>query len=514
MSRPEAPEEGARGGPWPLVALALLVTFAALGPGAWRQALWTDELFTVVTAALPPGEMLRKLGEYHPGYFDHPPLFFLLLRPVLLVSEHPFVLRIPVLLSMGLAVGVTAALIARETGSRAAAFIAVPLMVWHAEVWELGQFVRSYALVALLGAGIAWLALELLREGDRGRMAKLAAGISALLAVALWTTYFSLVLVASVGAAGVALAAYGQWRERELREPGAALAGAAAASALPFLPWAPTVLRLMSQEKEVKVPFAEALGLAARAAAECFGSWWMLALLAAAVAAGARPRREHLFLVAMLLLGPLLLIALQLPEGRTINLRYVVYALPAGMVMAAMLLAEAAERVAKARALPRRAMAAVVAVAVAAALWQGRRASLPDRDVPDWWAAAETVESQYLPGEIVVTGTWLSGEAMEYHMRAPERIRFVHHITTLDPFYLACRDPRVVWYVGIPFAMPEAYAKILRRYFPYRAEFAGNGPLGPILVASKKPFAVPGVGPATQHEPIPLEYEQQLAPQP
>ncbi|NJL72884.1 MAG: hypothetical protein HC888_15700 [Candidatus Competibacteraceae bacterium] len=497
-----------------LLLLAVACVVGLAGPFSALRAVHTDELFSLITAELPPREMIERLAAYEPGFYDHPPLFFLLVRAMLVFGTEPFVIRLPSLIFAAFAIWVTGIIIARETQKPALAFLAVFVMAANPIVWEMAHFARMYSLVLLLGALTTGLVLDVLRTEERRRLARLAILLGLTLAVMLWTTYFTLVLCASLGLLALSLLALEFWRNKRLSFGGVAILAACAISGVLFLPWLQPTLRLLEAEG------GEARGILfgfltmVRAVSAAAGSPYVLLLVLVALAVvSVKSRQRQLFMVIFFLALPLWIMATKAPPDRPVVARYAMYGLPALFVFMAVVFADASdwlqERLAK-KDTPLglwRIPCGVLLLCYVGLQSLGFR-QLANPLAPDWWMISAAIETQYEPGEIVLTGGFLSGEAIVYHMIEPETIEFRHYVTAIDPFYLSCRDPNVVWYVNAA-PLPESFEKIIHRYFPYRLHVEGNSARGlEILVAAKKPFLVPRAGEAVYHEPVPLEYEQ------
>jgi mannosyltransferase len=169
--------------------LALTALGAALRfPTLDRQSFWLDELVTVALLRQGLTDVLAEISRteatpyvYYVVAWAWGSLFGLGEVGLRSLSALAGTATIPV------AYGAGAVLVSRRAGLAAAALVAVnPFLVWYS------QEARSYALLALLGAG-SLLALGLALRGDRRSLAAWAA----LSALAIATHYFAAFLVAA-----------------------------------------------------------------------------------------------------------------------------------------------------------------------------------------------------------------------------------------------------------------------------------------------------------------------------
>jgi uncharacterized membrane protein len=484
--------------------------------GGWsaaRRALWTDELFSLVTAEGSPREMLRNLASYQPGFFDHPPLFFLLLRGTLFAGSSPLLLRLLPMLFAAIAAAAVGMAVRRRHNGRAAAFavsaafVACPAMLFPA------TFVRMYSLVAALSAGVMLCVGALAPAPRADRRARwLGAGIAALTAAMLYTSYFCLILCASLGMAALAWLAAPR-AAGGTRAAGAVLIAALAAAVVLYLPWMPAVLRLLGSESDpqaaaVRTDLAARLHFPAMFLWSLGGSWVANSVLLCGWGCMMwRPGSRRLWAVcaAAAVIVPAILLAAAAPAQRPLAPRYLVFALPYAWAGAALGWVKALDAARPRRVAPGVLAALAFAATIPFSLAQSWREFM--RPAPDWWEAAAIIERHAQPEEVILTGGFLSGEALVYHLREPDRFSFHHYVTGMDPFYGECRSPRVVWYVNAA-PLPRAYEDIVRRYFPWSARLEGNMGADGILVCAKKPFSLSAGVAAAHREPVPLPYER------
>ncbi len=490
------------------VFLVVLIGF----PSATRRALWTDELYSLATAEESVAEILRLTAAYQTGYFDHPPLYFIALRGALFWSATPLALRALSLLCGAALLALWSGEFRRQGLRPLEAAAACALIATHPQLAFLSTFARMYApLALLLGGGAALLLFRLLEtpcreeEGETAALSRRgwghAAALGALLAAALYTSYHTaflmagLAILAAIWVLRPSLAGAPQGRSARWLLP-AALALAALLAA----PWAPTWLRLAGAEEGAGPPgsiprmeqfVTEALSLGGGGplgAVSLAGGWIALITFVPGAA-----RRRWIALLAVFVIAPFALQALLLPAHRLVQVRYAIYAVPVALAGAAVGWAALGRSLALPAAWSR--WIALLLLLAPVPFNAARLHSTFLREVPDWWAVAETLEREARPEEIILTGGYLSGEAVVYHLREPGRFSFQHYVTRYDEFLASCRDPRIVWYVNAA-PLPPDFAAVVSQYFPWRAWLEGNGPGGRILLAAKKPFHLPGGAPA------------------
>lgn len=190
-----------------VIASALILRIAA----ALGTYLDPDELYHVMVAGnTTAGDVFRRLIQYQ---IPHPPLYYLVVYLLNLVTSSEFVFRLPSIIA-GTALLWVAWRWLRLIIDETAAFAGLLLCAFAPELVALSAQVREYALaLLLLAAALYWLELAL-RDRRAGLM--LLSGALLLLAQA---ALFSMMWVA------VALGVYGLWRLIAER-PGARLAAA------------------------------------------------------------------------------------------------------------------------------------------------------------------------------------------------------------------------------------------------------------------------------------------------
>ena len=222
------------GSAWSIVAftiVAFLLRVFLIG----TPPLWRDEAFSAVAARLPVVAMLDGIR-----HDSAPPLSFLLLKVVRVLSESEGSLRMVSVLAGTAMVPVAAALGRRMGGARAAVFAAATMALMPAYIVQ-ARDLRMYALASALVLASClslWRALE---HSSRSRLLVL----SACVAMAVYTQYFA---VLAIGAQLVVAAAV-------LRPPRPALVRAGLATAAGMATLIPWLIAAIPQFQHAGAPF-------------------------------------------------------------------------------------------------------------------------------------------------------------------------------------------------------------------------------------------------------------------
>ncbi|MEO8377979.1 MAG: phospholipid carrier-dependent glycosyltransferase, partial [Candidatus Sumerlaeota bacterium] len=417
---------------------------------------------------------------------------FLLLHNVLYYGNSPFVLRF----LSGLFVTGSAALVSfillREGFKKSAAILAGACFLFQPTVVETGVFVRMYGLFLFEATLLLFILQSLFQKpGDR----RLIAGGGIVLALALYTSYFALLLTASLGLAGLLLLP-----KKQTQAFGLAIISICLCAGLLAIPWMLVLPRFVHQESGA-VNAANRLNEVFTLLSILGGSGIAtLVLLAGLATAIWNPdsRKAAIFLSCFWVAIPVAILSIASPTNRPVVERYVCYTWPALFIAGVLGIRVILSKY-------KTALGIFLGILL---IWNFGMTNLRVFvRYPDWWEAASIIEHNAKPRETIMTGGFLSGEGMVYHLKNPRDFTFLHYVTTLDGFYVAARDPEVVWYVNSA-PLPKSYSDIMRRYFPYRVSFIGNGTMNLITVASKKNFTMSDGSPATYFEPVPLEYEK------
>ncbi|HEY0487466.1 MAG TPA: glycosyltransferase family 39 protein [Mycobacteriales bacterium] len=204
------------------VAAGIVLRFVSVPP------LWLDEAQSVAIARLPPAAMFDALRQD-----GAPPLYYLLLHGwMALFGEGDLAVRalsgvfavaaLPLFYLLGQRLG----------GTPRLGLLTLLLGAVNPWVVRYASEARMYSLVMLLATAAA-LAVHRLRERPGPGPAALFAACAALL---LYTHYWSLFLLAALGAV------LAWWVVRGPRRAGLAGLGALAAAGVVYLPWVPSLL--------------------------------------------------------------------------------------------------------------------------------------------------------------------------------------------------------------------------------------------------------------------------------
>ncbi len=248
---PEAPAEqpeGRFGEPWdrwladPAGTLAwaipLLLGALIFGHALDRWRVWEAEIFTLVLARLPFGQMLEQAARD-----VHPPLQYIVPGFFVMLSTDDWLLRVPSGLAALAAVGLIMLIARRDLGRDAVPLAGLALATAPFAVLYAGSG-RAYASMILLGLALLWASGEVARGP---RPIRGAAFLGLLASLSLYTHY-------AMGAPllGAALALLlgsrsgpgGRWWQRLLVGWGALFL-----AAISFLPW---LDKLVGQADHVK----------------------------------------------------------------------------------------------------------------------------------------------------------------------------------------------------------------------------------------------------------------------
>ena len=331
----------ARGRRWALVAVIGLA-FALRVIGLDGQSLWRDEVDAIRFAQFPLPDLLRTFVT--PG--QNGPLYFLLLRPWLsLAGQSEFALRFLSLFFGVLAVPLTYRLARelflslpqaeRDWASLLAAILAAtcPYLVWY------GQEGKMYSLVVTLALISVYCYLAALRQGRWYYWLAYVAATTAALYVHL--------VAALLIPVQVLIFALGSWDHRARWKPWVASVAALTLPYLPLLAWQlPALLRVVDTGyrffplNEMLLSLLADYNLGVAPSTPVWAVVFFLALLAAGLLLLIRVpktglRRTALWVLLCWLVVPLLaffLITLRRPMFTT---RYLIFVLPAYLLLLA-----------------------------------------------------------------------------------------------------------------------------------------------------------------------------------
>ncbi len=133
----------------------------------------------------------------------HPFLYYLLLRPLHLIDDHPFALRLLSIVPALLTIPLLFALLHRLRIATPIALTTIVILAASFSFNEMGVIVRSYALTTLLLLGALWFWIDML-PGAPGRPSRFSAVSSlALATTAFWCLYAAVLSSAALAAATV-----------------------------------------------------------------------------------------------------------------------------------------------------------------------------------------------------------------------------------------------------------------------------------------------------------------------
>jgi hypothetical protein len=395
-SRPPLPLHGPSGRPLPpaleriAVPLALALALALRLREALRAPLWYDELYSLAAAARPLRDVLAV------AHADvHPPLHFVLEWAWRHVAHSDLAIRsLSLVFGMG-ALLATWALGRSLFGARAALTATLLLALHPAHVFG-SQEARSYALLWCFLAA-AWFAAWRWAESARPRDGALFIVAAAL---AMWTHYLAAPALAASFAWGVARFARTPDRLR-------GWLGLHAGVALAFAPQLPVAWEQVHRPiGALGGRFASVHALAETARRFAFGRalLWIEVLPCWLIAFRDRPRRPGAGFAAAI--GPLLVLGCWLAAAggaRVFTPKYMMMALPGGML----LLAAGLER------LPSRAARIVVTLSLALAAARAAWVTPPQPEAAAFARVLGTLRGEVRPGDFVFhadTHTLLFGE--------------------------------------------------------------------------------------------------------
>lgn len=490
-----------------ICAVIFVVVFC--GKQATYRALWTDELYSLTTAEEDIGKMLYLLWHYKPFYFDHPPLYFILLHSVLYWGNSPLLLRSISLVSTIIVIALWSVYLYRHEGSLALSIAFCLLLSLHPTICFQATNVRMYAFFLLITSCAILLLLKIPALPPR-RRTPIMIVLSLLLAASIYTSYFGILFVLGVFIIGMVWMFFPSVINQKTTHAGVVVLLSCVFCLFLISPWFPSVFRLLQSDVHRATFPVPRLKQFVDLLVDLGGTPMGLAILVMGWCAFflfQKQRLEWTLLLISFFIIPLILLTILTPSDRAILLRYIIFGVPLVIVGSVRGWSLLARKVFRKRVFSIAFVTSIILLPTPFNYIHLHNTRF--KSVPDWWAAAKIIEMNARSDEIILTGGYLSGEAIVYHLKNPTDYTFVHYVTDIDPFYLYCKDPRVVWYVNAA-PLPEAYRKIINRYFPYRVSFEGNQGLGLIEVCAKKPFTLPWGGKSPYYEPIPLEYEVNL----
>lgn len=214
-----------------LIIAAVLSALISLAIGL-NQSVWFDEAYSIFLAKQPVAELMRLTS-----IDGHPPLYYLLLKGwATLFGFGELALRTLSVITMGGVVVIAALLAKRLFGVRAALFT-LPLLVIAPFMLRYGFEIRMYALAALIGITATYVLVVARQTKDSRRQWMLYAAYAVLVALGVYTLYYT-------GLLWVAHLVWLLWLAIKERQSlfTARWPVAFAASVVLFIPWLPTFL--------------------------------------------------------------------------------------------------------------------------------------------------------------------------------------------------------------------------------------------------------------------------------
>jgi len=405
----------------------------------------------------------------------------------------------------------------------------VALLAFHPSLALHSASVRMYTMVLLETSGAIFILWKIPSTEGRERTG-LAIGLSLVLGALVYTIYFGMLFAVGVGALGLIWTLRPNWAGARDRYAGISIILACIGSAILLLPWMPVVFKIGPAERGFGAVLSptrvaqvwDIMRSFCRTIPGCLFivlGWIALFLVG--------KRRLEWSLYAFTLIGiPLAILASLAPRDRIIDARYMVFSLPLLLSAAGSGWITLGERLFANQLLRKLVPVVAFLIPLIPYFTYSRHRYL--EHFPDWWYAAKILDQNVASTEErIITGGFLSGEAIVYHLDQigadPHRFRYKHYVIDMDPFYVHCRSPQFVWYVNVATPPPQ-YEAILFRYFPYRVTFKGNRAMDAksdtIQIYCKHPFKLPSdprspfpegyISP--YFEPVPLPYEPPMPP--
>lgn len=173
---------------WIVLAGVLLAMGISLGVGL-MQSVWFDEAYSILLAKKSAGEIMALTGVD-----THPPFYYLLLHAWgSLFSWSELALRIPSVLAMG-GVAVVGTLLVRRMFGVKAALVALPFVVLAPFLMRYGFEIRMYALASLIVVSATYVLVMAVNAKDKTKQLWLYIAYAALVALGVYTLYYTAVL--------------------------------------------------------------------------------------------------------------------------------------------------------------------------------------------------------------------------------------------------------------------------------------------------------------------------------
>lgn len=488
-----------------LIAFSLLFLLYLIP--ASKLALWMDDFYSLSTAEAPIFKIIQRCRIYQSGGFDHPPFYFMLLHFVLAINNSPLYLRFPSIVFALLGIWMIVKILKLWEIPFLYRITGIFIVGLHPVIFFQSVTVRMYTMFLFLTFMILYIifSVELNGRFSLGRKVFLVLTLTVLL----YTTYFGIIFAIGLGLYALFLILPGfipllrrsflcpVWEESSLTFAGKIFKTLIAASIF-IIPWAPTYINLLEAEGKVGAQSGVIQTGLLRSLWTSFslltGTWYgiMIFLLGfILLVIYSRERWKVISLFISFILWPVLVILTLKPEARAFEPRYCIYSIGVLYILAAKGFYHYKSQN-RSRLIRWVIFLLVLLTLISFAYANYQNHILLPR--PNWWGVAKVIEQNVLPHEFILTGGYLSGEALVYHLDHPERFSFIHYVTDYVKFKKMVENPGIIWYVNAA-PLPEPFKELVDQWFPYQWNCPGNGYKGVILVASKKKFQYKKISP-------------------
>lgn len=215
----------------------IIVLAAALSAGTslfigLQQSVWFDEAYSILLAQHSWGEIVRLTAAD-----VHPPVYYWLLKVWMsLFGSSELALRSMSALFFALSIGFMGLLIRRLFGVKAA-LMTLPFLVFAPFLLRYGFEIRMYSLVSFIGVAGTYVLVMAVDEKNKQKRRLLFAGYAFLVALGVYTLYFTaLIWIAHVAWLGWLVL---KEKRKDIVAPGMA---AYAFAFMLFVPWLPVFL--------------------------------------------------------------------------------------------------------------------------------------------------------------------------------------------------------------------------------------------------------------------------------
>lgn len=216
----------------PIVIAGVVLTMAISLAIGLNQSVWFDEAYSIMLAKQSTADLLHLTA-----IDTHPPLYYLLLQGwATMFGWSELALRSLSVLAMGGAALMGTLLVKKLFGVRAA-LITLPFIVFAPFLLRYGFEIRMYALASFIGVAATYTLVSALQARDKQRQWKLYALYALLVAIGVYTLYYTVLL-------WLAHLVWLVWTAKKEKQPivRAPWFVALGGSVVFFLPWLPTFI--------------------------------------------------------------------------------------------------------------------------------------------------------------------------------------------------------------------------------------------------------------------------------